>query len=205
MLKRTLPLITPLLTLVLAACVTPTTDPARLPGGAWALDPDHASVTWSVRHMGLSWYTGRFDRIEASLDFDPAAPAGAQLTALIDAASISTGNADFDQQLADGWLQAGRHPQVMFVSDRIDITGDNRGQVHGMLTLRGESRPATLDVTFHGGAFSPFIQRNIIGFSGDMTIDRDAFGVGNLPTSIVGREVRVHIEVEFLRQGDTHE
>lgn len=191
--------------LLLAGCITPTTDPARLPAGAWELDPGHASVTWQVQHMGLSQYVARFDGLQASLDFDPQDPAASNLTAIIDAASVSTGDPDFDRELADGWFNAGRHPQIIFVSETIEVTGDTTGQVRGQLTLNGQTRESVMDVRFYGGVFNLLEGRDAIGFAGDLVIDRTEFGVGSLPQSIVGHEVRVHIEAEFLRQGEGDE
>ncbi|WP_291842086.1 YceI family protein [Maricaulis sp.] len=188
--------------LALGACLTPTTDPQRLPAGEWALDPAHASLTWQVRHMGLSWYTGRFDTLDARLDFDPARPEAAQLTAILDPASISTGDPAFDAALAADWFHAGRHPQIVFNSSAIEITGETTGRVTGDLTLNGVTAPVTLDVTFNGGLTSLIEGRPAIGFSAAGSLDRDTFNVGNLPHSIVGPTVRILIEAEFLREGD---
>ncbi len=188
--------------LALGACLTPTTDPERLPAGEWALDTAHASVTWQVRHMGMSWYTGRFDTLDARLDFDPSRPGAALLTATIDPASISTGDTDFDDSLANDWLNADRHPQILFVSTAIRITGETTGAVTGNLTLNGVTAPVTLDVTFHGGLTNPLEGRPAIGFSAIGELDRDDFNIGNLPHSIVGPTVRILIEAEFLREGD---
>jgi len=186
--------------LILAACVSaPTPDPARLPGGAWTLDPAHTSVTWRVRHMGLSWYTARFDRAEASLDFDPAAPENARLTAIVEAASVSTGDPEFDEMLRGrSWFDAAAHPQIVFRSQRIETTGETTGLVHGELTIKGQTRPATLETEFYGGLHNPLEGRQAIGFAADLVVDRTGFGIGRLPPGFIGDEVRIRIEAEFL-------
>ena len=51
-------------------------DPASAPAGTYHLDPKHASVTLKLSHMGLSYYTMRFDKIDASYTYDPANPGG---------------------------------------------------------------------------------------------------------------------------------
>lgn len=191
-------LLAPVACLLLASCLTPTTDPQRLPTGQWSLDPGHASLTWQVQHMGLSWYTGRFDTFEATLDFDPAAPGMAQMTVIIEAASISTGDAAFDDELASDWLHADRNPQIVFRTTSINVTGATTGQVTGDLTLNGVTAPVTLDVNFNGGLTNWLEGRPAIGFSADGTLDRDTYNVGNLPHSFVGPTVRILIEAEFL-------
>ncbi|SDL74653.1 YceI family protein [Maricaulis salignorans] len=192
------PIAVVLFALLIAGCATPTTDPRRLPAGSWVLDDAHASVIWRVRHFGLAWYTGRFDRLEASLDFDPADPQAAQLTAIIDANSISTGNADFDRDLANGWLHADQHPQIIFTSERIDAT---HGRAFGHIVMNGRRINAVMEIEFYGGSFNMLAGGDTIGFGADMVIDRTDFAVGSLPASIVGTEIRIHIEAEFLRQG----
>jgi polyisoprenoid-binding protein YceI len=193
--------LTALAALSLAACVSPpSTDPAQLPSGEWTLDPAHARVTWQVRHLGLSWYTARFDRAQASLSFDPAAPDSAQLTAIIDAASISTGDLDFDETLrGSGWFNAGDHPEIVFRSTRIEVTGPDTGRIHGALTIKGQTRDAVLETEFYGGLFNPLEGRQALGFGADLVIDRTEFSIGNVPGNFLGDEVRVRIEAEFLR------
>jgi polyisoprenoid-binding protein YceI len=194
-------LIAALACLMLAACVSaPSVDPARLPAGEWELDREHASVTWRVRHLGLSWYTARFDAMDARLSFDPATPEASQLTAVIEAASVSTGDRDFDETLRGAaWFDASRHPQILFRSTRIEVTGETTGRIHGELTLKGVTRPAVLETEFYGGLFNPLEGRRAVGFGADLVIDRTDFGVGRLPPGFIGDEVRVRIEAEFLR------
>lgn len=186
---------------LLAACATPTTDPHRLPAGSWALDSEHASVVWRVRHLGLSWYTGRFDSLAASLDFDPAHPEAAQLTAIIDTASLSTGDPEFDRILANDWLHAAQNPQIIFTSERIELIDATHGRAFGRLAMNGREAEAVMEIEFYGGSFNMLAGRDTVGFAADMVIDRTDFGVGSLPASIVGTEIRIHIEAEFLRQG----
>ncbi|MBO6797225.1 YceI family protein [Maricaulis sp.] len=191
----------PFAALVLSACITPVTAPARLPTGSWELDPSHTSVAWRVRHTGISWYVGRFDTMDASLDFDPASPETARLVATVDAASISTGDTEFDLDLANGWLNAGSSPQIRFESTQIEVISQASGRATGTLFLNGREIDTVMEIDFHGGVLNPFEQRRALGFSGRMQIDRTAFGIGNLPQSIVGADVFIEIEAEFLRTG----
>lgn len=188
--------------LALPACATPTTEPERLPAGQWRLDPAHTSVTWRVRHMGLSWYTARFDTVEAVLDFDPGAPEGASLTVLIDPRSISTGDPEFDRELAEDWFHAGRYPQIRFVSNTVRATGENRGVVAGSLSMNGHEASVEIDTVFNGGLTNILEGREAIGFSASATLDRTEFGIGNLPQTIIGRNMHILIESEFLLEGD---
>ena len=190
-----------LIALALAGCVSaPSTDPVELGSGEWTLDPEHTRVTWRVRHMGLSWYTARFDEAEATLDFDPARPEAASLEAVVKAASVSTGDPDFDDTLrGSSWLNAAAHPELIFRSTRIEQTGEASGRVHGALTIKGETREVVLETEFYGGVFNPLEGREALGFRAETEIDRTEFGVGRLPGNLIGDTVRIEIEAEFLK------
>ena len=192
----------PLAALLLSGCITPVTEPERLPAGQWELDPSHTSVSWRVRHMGISWYVGRFDEMDASLELDPSQPQEARLIASVSTASISTGDTAFDADLANGWLNAENSPQIRFESDEIEVLSDRTGRASGVLFLNGREIETVMEIEFHGGVYNPLAGRNALGFSGHMQIDRTEFGIGNLPQSIVGPDVLIDIEAEFLRTGE---
>jgi len=184
------------------SCVSaPRIDPQTLPSGQWQLDTHHASVTWRVRHFGLSWVTGRFDEMDASLDFDPENPDQARLSATINAASVSTGNPEFDEVLrSSGWFDAAAHTQILFELSSVTVTGEQTGTARGNLTLKGRTRPIDMIIEFHGGNYNFLESREIVGFGADMVIDRTEFGIGFLPDGIAGDAVHIRIEAEFLLQ-----
>jgi len=174
------------------------------PSGRYVLDPTHASVLWRVSHLGLSQYTGRFNRIAAELDFVAETPERSSLTVQIETASIDTGyNAlglekNFDAEVADA-LGAGAHPTIRFVSTGIARTGPATGQLNGDLTLNGITRPVALDVTFYGAKTDPFARKPRLGFAARGKIDRTQWGVDRWAAVGIGKEVELVIEAEFLR------
>ena len=89
------------LTSVPAFAQQTTQDPSAAPGGVYQLDKGHASVTLKLSHMGLSYYTMRFDKIDANYSYDPANPAGSRIQVAIDPASIDTDAPAFNQEIAD--------------------------------------------------------------------------------------------------------
>ena len=180
------------------------------PAGEYRLEKTHASVTFRVNHLGMSRYTARFTGIDATLQFDPANPAGMSVTATIDPKSITTDfpnpTPDFDAVLAGpDWLDAGKFPQITFKSTKVEPTGANTAKVTGDFTLHGVTRPLTLDVTFNGGyAPTTMDPGGRIGFSAEGRIKRSDFGVSTgIPapgsTFGVGDEVEIFIETEFTK------
>src|SRR5690349_9323792 len=80
-------------------------DPSEMPRGTYALDRSHASVTFRVQHMGVSFYVARFNQMEATLTWDPRNPTAAQVTASVDVTSMDVG-ADYSRRFADQFLDA---------------------------------------------------------------------------------------------------
>lgn len=176
------------------------TGAVALRPGAYAVDPNHAALIFKVEHMGFSHFVGRFERFDATLDFDEANPAAARLEASVDMTSLDVANDEFATTLTgQNWFDANAYPQAVFRSTSIETTGENTGRVTGDLTLHGVTAPVTLDVTFNGGGRDILRGAYVVGFSAHGTIDRTAFGVDRF-SGIVGDQVDIEIEAEFLRK-----
>ena len=176
-----------------------TTDVASLPQGAYRLDLDHATILFKIDHLGFSKLVGRFDRFDATLDFDPEAPEASMLVVTIDVASIDFGLPAFEQDLRGaGWLDAERYPEARFESTGITITGADTGTVTGDLTLHGVTAPVTLDVTFNGGGSNLLTGAYTLGFAAQGSVLRSTFGLGALAPAI-GDEVVLEVHAEFAR------
>jgi polyisoprenoid-binding protein YceI len=177
--------------------------PAELPAGAYRIDPEHASLLFKLDHLGFSQLVGRFDRFDASLDFDPEQPEAARLTVVIDVASIDLNLPQFEQDLrGPDWFDVAQFPQARFVSRKIEIAGATSGRVAGELTLHGVSAPVTLEVTFNGAGDSLITGRYTLGFAATGTLKRSEFGLGAYAPA-VGDEVTLEIHAEFQRVATT--
>jgi polyisoprenoid-binding protein YceI len=176
-----------------------TAPPAELPQGDYRLDSQHATILFKVDHLGFSRLIGRFDRFDATLDFDPQQPEAARLVAAIDPASIDLNLPAFEQDLrGPDWLDVARYPEARFESRTIAITGVDTGKVTGDLTLHGVTAPVTLDVTFNGGGTDLLTGAYRLGFVARGAVLRSTFGLGTYAPA-VGDEVLLEIHAEFLR------
>lgn len=175
-----------------------------LPAGTYRLDPRHANVSFRIRHMGLAWFTARFDSRSATLELDPTDPARSRLQAALEANSVNTGvlNAQgertFDRSIGRA-LGQDATPSISFSSTAIERTGEHTARVTGDLTMNGQTHPATLNVTFDGGVVDP-LRGNamVLGFSAHGEIDRTQWGVDEW-RSFTGAEVQIVIEAEFIK------
>ena len=184
----------------LASCFTPP-DISRVQAlvGNYVLDPAHASVVWSISHVGMSNYTARFDDIRGTLSFDPLVPENSKVDIVIDPASVSTGDKKFDETITQGgsYFNVDKYPQIRFISRSIKITGDNTGLIIGDLTFRGKTLPVTLDVVFNGAGKSFGHSGKTLGFSASGTFMRSSFGLTTLKNFGIGDEITLRIETEF--------
>jgi polyisoprenoid-binding protein YceI len=174
-------------------------DPAKAPAGVYVLDPRHASLVVRVAHMGgFSRYTMRFDRMQGSFTYDPAAWRSIPATIEIDAASIDTGDHSFDKTIA-GFFEADKFPKIVFAAQSIEPGDGSTGKLIGTLTFHGVTRPVTLDVTFNGAGPGLLGLGTRLGFSGSGQIRRSDFGVTAVH-QYAGDDVDLQFDVEFARK-----
>lgn len=179
---------------------------AALPAGSYAIDPSHSTLRFSVSHLGFSDYVMSFDRFDADLELDPAAPGGAMLSVTVDPSSLDVPappEGFMDELMGETWLNVAAHPEITFVSKGVEMTGEETATVTGDLTLLGVTKPVEVAVTFNGGyAGHPFDPNARVGFSGTGRFSRSDFGMGfGVPapgtTMGVGDTVSVEVEAEF--------
>ena len=183
--------------------------PVDVPAGTYTLDQAHTSVLFRVDHLSMSKYTARFKRAAAQLQLDPNDLAASSVIVNVDTNSLETdfpniAEHDFNAQLiSEQWLNAAQYPQITFQSRKVDVTGARTMRIHGDLTLRGVTRPMTLDARFNGGYAGHAFEKNArVGFSAQGKLKRSQFGVSSgipEPGSIMGvsDEVEVIVETEF--------
>lgn len=192
-----------------APAATPAEAPVDVPAGTYTIDQAHTSVLFRVDHMTFSKYTARFKKASAQLQFDPKNLAASSVEVNVEAKSLETdypNAAQFDfnaQLLSEEVLDAARHPQITFRSTRVEVTGPRTMRIHGDLTLRGVSRPMTLEARFNGGYVGHAMEPNArVGFSAHGTLKRSEFGIDfgiPKPGSVMGVSdaVEVIVETEF--------
>ncbi|HEY1073443.1 YceI family protein [Brevundimonas sp.] len=175
--------------------------PSEVQAGDYKLDPAHGKITWSVDHLGFSTYTGQFVNVQAELKLDPANPSASSLTASIPLTEVASNSDGLNRHLQTAdFFDTANHPVATFRSVHImlDPAKPNEAMVHGELTLRGVTRPVTMEVEFNQAGQTRGGYK--AGFDGEATIKRSEFGI-NFGLPALGDEVELHIEGEFVKQG----
>lgn len=169
----------------------------------WDPDLAHTAVMFEVDHLGFSTVVGRFSDVDVTFDFDETAPEETSVTAEIDAASIDSGFGPRDEHLRSGdFFNVEEHPTITFESESLDVTGDDTAQLHGELTLLGETNDVTLDVVLNNLGANPFGGPDVAGFSASGTIDRTDYGM-DFGTPAIGQDILIRIEFEATRAEDS--
>jgi polyisoprenoid-binding protein YceI len=175
------------------------TDPAKVQGGAYALDKSHAKIVWTVSHFGFSSYYGEFTDFDAKLAFEPKTPEKSRLEVTINTAGLATHDPKLDQHLKSAdFFNVEKFPTATFKSSKVEATGPATGRVTGDLTLLGVTKPVVLDVTFNGAGVGPVSKKYTSGFSAEGTIKRTDFGMSTF-APFVGDEVKLLISGEFIK------
>lgn len=189
-----------LLTCTSAAHAEATTDLKNAPSGVYQIDPNHASVTFKILHMGFSRYTGRFDKLEGTLNFDNEAPEKSALDVTVYPNSVDTNNAKLEEELrGDKWMDVIKYPRSTFRATKIERTGPTTGKITGDLTLMGATHTLVLDATLVGTGENFFTKKPVIGVSAIGTLKRSDFGFSNM-IPMVGDDVTLEIEAEFDKE-----
>lgn len=172
-------------------------DPVAAPGGSYRLDKDHWSLSFDVAHLGYSRFVMRFDKVTADLDFEPLDPEKSRIKATIDAASFDSNVAELDRLVEGPDLLDARHdPSIRFESVSIERTGAKSGIIHGLLTIKGVTRPLDLATIFNGGAPNPLTGLATLGFSASGQLALADYGLDRWVPAI-GDSLAIHVEAEF--------
>lgn len=117
----------------------------------------HAAINFRVRHVGISWLTGRFDKFDGTFSYDEGDPAASKVAVDIDVRSVNSNHEERDKHiLEENYLNVEENPMARFESTSVELTGDNTGIIHGNLTLNGVTKPFDLDATFVGQGDDPW-------------------------------------------------
>ena len=172
-------------------------DLSAAPAGEYVADAGHAYISFSYSHQGYSRPLLRWRDWTGSLDWNPDAPEESSVEVTIQAASIDSGVDKFDEHLRSAdFFEVETHPTITFRSTGIERTGDATGVMTGVLTVKGEEKPVTLDVQFNKAGAMRNDAGHKLGFSARGEVSRTELGVGKY-APVVGDEVDLVIEVEF--------
>jgi polyisoprenoid-binding protein YceI len=174
------------------------TTPAAALTGQYALDTAHTRIGFVARHAMVTKVRGQFTAFEGSAFLDFADPTRSRAELSIDVASVDTRNEQRDGHLrTNDFFDAENHPQIVFRSTSVEVVDDETARMTGDLTIKGTTRPVTVEFTFTGTAVDPYGNTRV-GFEGSTTINRRDWGVNwNAALEAGGVLVSEKVTLEF--------
>lgn len=172
--------------------------------GTFSIDTSHSAAAFSVRHLMVSKTKGRFTDFSGDITIDED-PLKSSVAVTIQAASITTGDEQRDGHLQSAdFLDVENYPTLSFTSTSVRHVKGDRFAVEGDLTVRGITKPVTLELEYSGAAVDPWGGQRA-AFSASTKINREDFGLTwnqALETGgvLVGKDVSIDLEVEAVRQ-----
>jgi polyisoprenoid-binding protein YceI len=171
----------------------------------WKLDPAHSEIQFKVKHLMITTVTGYFKKFDLEVDSeteDFTTSKRIEFTADID--SIDTNNSQRDTHLKSAdFFNAEEFSQLKFTGNKYETDGEN-AKLHGDLTIRGVTKPITVNVEFGGIVVDPYGQTKA-GFTVSGKISRKEFGltwsaVTEAGQVVVGDEIKIHGEIQLVKQ-----
>ncbi len=159
----------------------------------------HASINFRIKHLGYSWLIGRFDDFDGKFSYDEKNPDAAKVEVNIRPASINSNHAERDKHLrSKEFLYVDQYPTAKFVSTSFHETGNGKAVLKGDLTLRGVTKPITIDVDEIGAGPDPWggYRR---GFYGTTDLVLKEFGI-EYDLGPAARTVELELAIEGVRQ-----
>lgn len=166
----------------------------------WQADPYHSYLGFTVTHLGIAEVPGNFGKFNVTItsskdDFsDAVVEMNAEISSIntrVDARNNHLKSADF--------FDAEKYPTMTFKSNSIKKVGKNKYKVTGDLTMRGITKPVTIEMEYNGTTKNPNAKgAPVAGFEIEGKIKRSDFGIGNgFPAPMISDVVEIEAYGEF--------
>jgi len=172
----------------------------------YSFDTGHSEIIFAYSHLGNSTQHGSFESFDGSIVIDSETPSNSRVEVVVQAASVATGVAPFDQHLRSAdFFDVERFPEIRFVSTAVSQVGKDQVEIAGDLTIKDITRPMVLVATLNYLGDHPlaayaeaYKDKVVAGFSATGQLLRSDFGVGAF-APLTGDLVDLTIETELLR------
>lgn|SRR5690554_185649 len=168
----------------------------------WKVDPYHSKITFTTVHNTIADVAGLFNEFDATIKASKPDFSDASFEVEINVASIDTEVKMRDDHLRSAdFFEVETYPKMTFKSTGIRKgDGQNRYKLTGDLTIKGITRPITLDLWYRG-TIQNDEGKSIAGFQALGTLNRADYNVGNdFPASLISKEVQLKVDGEFIKE-----
>lgn len=165
------------------------------------IDKAHTNVSFTAPHLMVSKVRGRFDKFQGTFDFDEPGMKLDNVDVIIYTDSLNTNEKDRDKHLRSAdFFDVQKHPEMRFKSTKVIYEKGKPDKVEGNLTIRGITKPAVLDIDYHGAVTDPMGTR-VVSFEAETKVNRRDYGMNwnkalDKGGWVVGDEIKIEIDGE---------
>ena len=147
--------------------------------GSYAIDASHSRLGFQARHAMVTNVRGHFSDFTGTVVIDANDPTASTAEVEVRMESVHTASADRDAHLRSGdFFDVEQFPTMTFRSTSVEVidVAEQTLEVHGDLTIKGVTRPVTVELEFAGSAKDPFGAYRA-GFQGKAVVNRKDWGL----------------------------
>ena len=164
------------------------------------LDPNHTYPSFEADHMGgLSTWRGKFNKSSGKVVLDREAKSGS-IEVTVDMDSIDFGHDKMNEHaMSADMFDVEKFPTAVYKGKLTDFDDGKPGKVVGTLTLKGVTKPLTLEIDDFLCKINPMNKKEVCGADASAEFNRDDFGVDYGKAFGFKQEVELEIQIEAIR------
>lgn len=173
--------------------------------GTYELDAAHSRLGFVARHAMVTKVRGQFRDFTGTLHLDAEDPTRSTAEVTIQVASLTTAQDQRDEHLrGPEFFDAEQHPTITFRSTSAEQVDDDTYRLTGDLTIKGVTRPVSIDLEHTGAATDPYGNFRT-GFEGRVQVNRRDWGLTwnvALETGgiLISDKVTLELDVSAVKQ-----
>jgi polyisoprenoid-binding protein YceI len=164
----------------------------------YTLDKNHARLSFSALHLGISFVEGIFKTFDATFVSSKPDFTDAKIEMTADVKSISTEVEMRDNDLRENWFEVAKFPTLNFSSTSFTKVNEKNYLLKGNITMHGVTKPVIFNVVFNGKGQNPFSKAYSYGFTITGKLKRSDYGIGKETVPTVGEIIGLRSNVEFI-------
>lgn len=164
----------------------------------YKVDPMHSSVNFKVKHMGITFVSGKFDKFDGVITGNMNKMEEAKVTFNVEMATINTSVPMRDDHLRSAdFFEVEKYPSMSFNSTSIEKVDDKNYKLNGKLQIKDVTKDVTFDVKY-GGLITGEDSTQTLGFIAKNKINRIDYNVAYNPDgSQIAKDVYITLYLEF--------
>lgn len=182
--------------LIIAAAISTSTFAQT----SWKADRMHSFVTFSIKHMGISFVDGNFTSFSGTLVADKEDLSDAKINFNVEVTSVNTTVEMRDKHLrSTDFFDVEKYPNMKFESTSFKKISGNNYELSGKLTIKDVTKDVKFAVVYGGTAKD---QKGTVkaGFGATATINRLDYNINYDPTGgLLAKNVEIKLNLEFIR------